>query len=261
LIIKQVKYLSQIHNDESLISNDRDSTFLPDSALRSTEDTSSDPRTIVPSAYSKILVPHDNTEMSDKALGHAIYLANATGAEINILFVMEDINDISNSSLVASIYENETLNTTDEKQKNKNKLQSDNLSSSSIKERIDEKVEYIKLKKDNEDTKNKEIENSIEEDSETNVKITAHGQAKKMIEEKLSLCKSAGATGRISFRIATGRSVDEEIINLANTGEADLIVMTSSTISSSIRSIGSTARKVIDNVNVPVLVIRKKDDA
>jgi nucleotide-binding universal stress UspA family protein len=78
-----------------------------------------------------------------------------------------------------------------------------------------------------------------------------------MIEDKLNLCKNAGATGRVTFRLATGRSVDEEIINLANSGDADLIVMTSSTISSSIRSIGSTARKVIDSVNVPVFVIHR----
>lgn len=89
------------------------------------------------------------------------------------------------------------------------------------------------------------------------MRITAHGEAKKMIEDKLNLCKNAGATGRVSFRIATGRSVDEEIINLANSGDADLNVMTSSTISSSIRSIGSTARKVIDSVYVPVLVIHR----
>lgn len=41
------------------------------------------------------------------------------------------------------------------------------------------------------------------------------------------------------------------IINLANTAEADIIVMTSTTISASTRSIGSTAKKVIDNVSVP----------
>jgi nucleotide-binding universal stress UspA family protein len=55
----------------------------------------------------------------------------------------------------------------------------------------------------------------------------------------------------------TGRSVEEEIVDLVKGGDADLIVMTSSTISSSIRSIGSTARKVIDNVDIPVLIIHR----
>ena len=36
--------------------------------------------------YKTILVPHDGSEMSDKALSHAIYLSNMSGAEI--LFCM-----------------------------------------------------------------------------------------------------------------------------------------------------------------------------
>ena len=72
-----------------------------------------------------------------------------------------------------------------------------------------------------------------------------------------NLCKAAGITGHVSYRLTTGKSVEDEIINLANTGEADLIVMTSGTISTSIRSIGSTARKVIDNIEVPVMIIHR----
>lgn|GEM_PF-114311 len=254
--------MSQIHGDEkNLIVDESDSTFLPDSGLKSNEELSSnlDPHAIVPSAYSKVLVPHDNTEMSDKALGHAIYLANATGAEINILFVMENIKDISESSLVASIYENGAMKRSEDHQKNKSEIHSDNISNQLVKERTDEiEVKKTKLEKDSEDINNKEIESPIKENLGTDVKITAHGQAKQMIEEKLNLCKNAGATGRVSFKITTGKSVDDEIINLANTGEADLIVMSSSTISASIRSIGSKARKVIDNVSVPVLIIHNK---
>jgi len=61
----------------------------------------------------------------------------------------------------------------------------------------------------------------------------------------------------VSYRLTTGRSVEDEIINLVNIGDADLIIMSSGTISSSIRSIGSTARKVIDHVDVPVLIIHR----
>ncbi len=150
-------------------------TSVSDSGLKSTQVTSLDSHTIVPSAYSKILVPHDNTEMSDKALGHAIYIANATGAEINILFVIENIDEISKSSLVASIENEET------------KLENGNC----------KKNDAVEKPKNGTD------------DLETNVTVAAHGRAKKMIDEKLNLCKNAGARNRISFRIATGRSVDE----------------------------------------------------
>jgi nucleotide-binding universal stress UspA family protein len=87
------------------------------------------------------------------------------------------------------------------------------------------------------------------------ITVTAQGEVKKMIEEKLNLCKAAGIKGQISYRLTTGKSVEDEIANLASTGDVDLIVMTSDTISSSIRSFGSTARKVIDNVDVPVMII------
>jgi nucleotide-binding universal stress UspA family protein len=39
--------------------------------------------------YEKILVPHDGSEMSDKALIHAAYLAKISGAEIVLLNVIE----------------------------------------------------------------------------------------------------------------------------------------------------------------------------
>ena len=169
-----------------------------------------------------------NFAMLDKALGHAIYLANATGAEIVILFVMENIDDISRSSLIASINEDEK----------KNKVA-----------QIDKGKEIMENTYSNNLTEGNK--------SEANLTITAHGEAKKMIVEKLNLCKASGAIGLVSYRLTTGRSVEDEIINLVNIGDADLIIMSSGTISSSIRSIGSTARKVIDHVDVPVLIIHR----
>lgn len=40
---------------------------------------------------SKILVPHDGTEMSDKALGRAVVLAKAFNAQLILLNVIEQI--------------------------------------------------------------------------------------------------------------------------------------------------------------------------
>jgi nucleotide-binding universal stress UspA family protein len=204
----------------SLPSNAESQSPSPNPSLASTSD-------LHEIRYSKILVPHDNTQMSDKALGHAIYLANATGAEIIILFVMEKIEDMSDSSLEASMNKIEEQAITDKNQVGKKQ-----------------------------DLKSGPLKNE-NEDSEMNVTVSAHGQAKKMIVEKLNFCKSAGAKGQVSYRLMTGRSVEEEIVDLVKGGDADLIVMTSSTISSSIRSIGSTARKVIDNVDIPVLIIHR----
>ncbi|MGC2685107.1 MAG: universal stress protein [Candidatus Nitrosopolaris sp.] len=52
--------------------------------------------------YNGILVPHDGTEKSDKALGHAIYLSKLSGAEIIILNVIEHVKDTDSSALIAT---------------------------------------------------------------------------------------------------------------------------------------------------------------
>src|SRR5918994_4974442 len=44
--------------------------------------------------YERILVPHDGSEMSDRALRHAVYLSKISGAEIVILHVLERIDNI-----------------------------------------------------------------------------------------------------------------------------------------------------------------------
>ncbi|HET7391312.1 MAG TPA: universal stress protein [Nitrososphaeraceae archaeon] len=52
--------------------------------------------------YNGILVPHDGTEKSDKALGHAIYLSKLSGAEIIILNVIEHVKNTDSSALIAT---------------------------------------------------------------------------------------------------------------------------------------------------------------
>jgi hypothetical protein len=47
--------------------------------------------------YMKILVPHDRSEMSDKALSHVVYLARLSDAEIIILNVLEHLEKTDSS--------------------------------------------------------------------------------------------------------------------------------------------------------------------
>jgi nucleotide-binding universal stress UspA family protein len=54
--------------------------------------------------YTKILVPDDGTEASGKALIHAIYLSNLSGAEIVILRVVKSIENLGVTSVGASHY-------------------------------------------------------------------------------------------------------------------------------------------------------------
>ena len=52
--------------------------------------------------YSKILVPDDGKEVSDKAINHAISIANFSGAEIVILQIIENIENLGDTSVSVS---------------------------------------------------------------------------------------------------------------------------------------------------------------
>jgi CBS domain-containing protein/nucleotide-binding universal stress UspA family protein len=88
------------------------------------------------------------------------------------------------------------------------------------------------------------------------LKVSVEGALRKVIEEKIHLCQEAGLNNQITYEIHTGKASDE-IIKLAELKDFDLIVMASHRITSTLRSIGSTARKVMDNVKKPVLLIHE----
>jgi nucleotide-binding universal stress UspA family protein len=85
--------------------------------------------------------------------------------------------------------------------------------------------------------------------------ITIEGEVKHMIEEKMRFCKEAGVKSQISYKIQTGKPV-EEIVKSAEDMNVDLIVMASSKSSSlAKRILGSTSRKVLDGLKKPVLIV------
>jgi nucleotide-binding universal stress UspA family protein len=152
--------------------------------------------------YKMILVPHDGSEISDKALNHAIYLSKVSDAEIIILNVLDRIGSKDSSAVLATMKRGEG--------------------------------EHNKANKD--------------------LEITMEGGVKQMIEEKMKLCKEAGVKSKVSYKIQTGKPLDE-IVKLSEEMNIDLVVMASSRIISSIRVLGSTTRKVISTIKKPVLVI------
>jgi nucleotide-binding universal stress UspA family protein len=154
--------------------------------------------------YKMILVPHDGSEISDKALNHAIYLSKISDAEIIILNVLDRIGSKDSSAVLATMKRGEG--------------------------------EHNKANKD--------------------LEITMEGGVKQMIEEKMKLCKEAGVKSKVSYKIQTGKPLDE-IVKLSEEMNIDLVVMASSRIISSIRVLGSTTRKVISTIKKPVLVIHE----
>src|ERR671911_250249 len=85
--------------------------------------------------------------------------------------------------------------------------------------------------------------------------LTMEEGMRQMLEERIRLCKKAGVR-EVSYIIRAGRPADE-IVGVVGEKYYDLIVMASSRISSTIRIIlGSNAKRVLDSVPKPILVIR-----
>lgn len=88
------------------------------------------------------------------------------------------------------------------------------------------------------------------------LKVSMEGTLRKVIEEKISLCKEAGLNTQITYEIRTGNPSDE-IVKIAELTEFDLVVMASHRITSTIKSIGSITRKVMDTIRKPILLIHE----
>lgn len=54
-------------------------------------------------SYTKILVPHDGSQMSDKALAHAAYISKISGGQIDLVHVLEHARDIPPSTILTLI--------------------------------------------------------------------------------------------------------------------------------------------------------------
>lgn len=90
--------------------------------------------------------------------------------------------------------------------------------------------------------------------SKEDLVTTMEGGVKKMLESKIREINNLQT--HLSYKVLIGKPV-EEIIKFSEESDIDLIVMASSRISSRIRVIGSTVRKVIDSTIIPVLVIHE----
>jgi nucleotide-binding universal stress UspA family protein len=156
---------------------------------------------IVPSPYRRILIPHDGSEMSDRALNHALYISRMANAEMVIFHVMES-DSIPPSTLLAFIKPGSGL-----------------------------------------------------AEAREEVRNTFEGAVGRMLEERVKGAKASGINS-VSYKISSGKPADAIVIE-SEASEYELIVMASSRITSSIRALGSTARRVLDNTKKPVLLVHE----
>jgi nucleotide-binding universal stress UspA family protein len=106
--------------DDSVSSSSYVETPRQDFSGESTKATDVDysiSKTNIPS-FKKILVPDDGKEISNKALNHAIYISNVSGAEIVILRVIGDVSKLGDTSVKVS--QNDTTMKNNEKNLKRN---------------------------------------------------------------------------------------------------------------------------------------------
>lgn len=187
---------------------------------------------VVLPAFSSILVTHDGEEKSNKAINYAIYLSNLSGAKITILQIVNysHLRTDSSSNL--------------DKNSKKNSDTTRTLSSSSsfsstspVSNPPSEETYVIQLPSEADQIFSKEIKTELID----SIKI------------KIKKIKEAGCKNKVSYKIKTG-DVVEEIVNEVNHQDYDLLILTSSHLSSWMNSLFSDARKIISKINTSVLI-------
>jgi nucleotide-binding universal stress UspA family protein len=181
-------------------SNNEKANLKPTKESNVTHQNTSIPEENLPS-FSKILIPDDGKDESNRVLNYAVSLSRYSGAELLILRILEDMKKMEDVSVQGS---NE-----------------DNMSNKDMK---------------------REIKGGIIDE----------------MEKKINRCREAGCENKISYKFRVG-DAKEEIINEVKEGNYDLIVLRSSRSShkdSWMRSFFSDARKIISNINIPVLIVQ-----
>lgn len=188
---------------------------------------------VVLPAFRNILVTHDGEVKSNKAINYAIYLSNLSGAKITILQIVNYSRLQADSSSNLDKNSKKNLDTS-------RTLSSPSLSSSStspVSKPPSEETCAIQLPSEADQIFSKEIETELVE----SIKI------------KIKKIEEAGCKNKVFYKIKTG-DVVEEIVNEANQQAYDLLILTSSHLSSWMDSLFSDARKIISKINTSVLI-------
>jgi len=97
----------------------------------------------------------------------------------------------------------------------------------------------------------------VGQDNITNsdMKREVKGQVIDEMETKIKTCKEAGCENKISYKFKVGNPL-EEIVKEIKVGNYDMLILRSVHLDSGVRAFFSSARKIIGNVDIPVLVVR-----
>jgi len=96
---------------------------------------------------------------------------------------------------------------------------------------------------------------TIDSEKGQNYSVNVEGQIIESMEDRIKAIENTGFKNKITYKIRTGWVVDE-IVKEVNGSEYDLLIISSSHLSSWVKSLFSEARKIISNVDIPVLLLQ-----
>jgi nucleotide-binding universal stress UspA family protein len=88
-----------------------------------------------------------------------------------------------------------------------------------------------------------------------NYSVQIEGEIAKSMEDKIKAIESTGFKNKVSYKIRSGFVMDE-IAKETIESKYDLLIISSSHMDSWIKSLFSETRKIISNVDLPVLLLR-----
>jgi nucleotide-binding universal stress UspA family protein len=91
--------------------------------------------------------------------------------------------------------------------------------------------------------------------SNSDMKREVKGEIIDEMESKIKRCREAGCENKISYKFKVGRAI-EEIVKEIKEGNYDLLVLRSSHLDTWVNSLFSDARKIISNIEIPVLIVQ-----
>ncbi len=99
------------------------------------------------------------------------------------------------------------------------------------------------------------LSSTIDSEKGQNYSVNVEGQIIESMEDRIKAIENTGFKNKITYKIRTGWVVDE-IVKEVNGSEYDLLIISSSHLSSWLQSLFSEARKIISNVDIPVLLLQ-----
>ena len=218
-------------------------------------------------SYQRILVTDDGKEYSNKAINHAMAISNLSGAEIVLLRVIEDVSKIEDTSVKveegkaevvgkANPDTSSSISTTPKDFSTNNDSNSDNQTDDIKTISQSGNSTSAATTTSSSTTDNAAATSTSNTSSSPTVsplETTITGPIVEEMEDTIKACREAGCKNKISYKFRTGEKI-KEIVDEINSKDYDMVILTSKNIDSWFKSLFSDTRKIIGNIDVPVLI-------